>query len=52
MSETSGGVSAGQSAMQDFAIQYRTAVSASLASLASTTVGYGPFQSVVDASFW
>ena len=52
MSETSGGVSARQGAMQDFAIRYRTAVSASLASLASTTVGYGPLQSVVDGPFW
>lgn len=42
MSETSGGATttARQHAMQDFAIRYRTAVSASLASLASTTVGY------------
>jgi len=45
MSETSGGATttARQHAMQDFAIRYRTAVSASLASLASTTVGYVSF---------
>ena len=64
MSETSGGGSTSSSSggtmtaanslqgggfhWQDFAVRYKTAVSASLASLASTTVGYALFFILID----
>jgi hypothetical protein len=42
MSETSAGDHEQYIAIKQFSIRYKTAVSASLASLASTTVGYSP----------